>query len=354
MKDYYAILGVERSASKDDIKKAFRKLATKYHPDKKTGDEAKFKEVSEAYAVLSDDKKRAEYDAYGRSFTGGSTGGHGGGFGGFQGFGDQGVEFDLNDIFQGFGDIFGGGRGGGSEPRGRDISIDVELPLKDSVFGTTRKILLTKNSTCEACTGSGAKSGSGTVTCTTCNGNGKIRETRQSVLGSFTTVRACSACDGRGSIPKEKCPTCKGAGVKKKQEEIVLTIPAGIENGEMIRLTGRGEAIRGGTPGDLYVKVHVQPHKTIVRDGAHLRMDLNVKLTDALLGNSYNVETLDGPVTVKVPAGIKNNEVLRIKGKGVGSEGRRGDFLARVRIDIPQRLSGRAKKLIEELREEGI
>lgn len=352
MKNYYEILGIEKNASTDDIKKAFRKLATKYHPDKKTGDEAKFKEISEAYAVLSDEKKRAEYDAYGRSFSGGG----GAGFNGFQGGfgGAQGFEFDLSDIFEGFGDIFGGGGRGQSANRGRDISMDVELPFKEAVFGTTRKVLLTKNGTCDTCKGSGAKAGTAMETCSTCNGNGKIRETRQSVLGAFTTVRACTTCDGRGTIPKEKCATCKGAGILRKEDEIVLTIPAGIEHGEMIRLTGRGEAVRGGTPGDLYVKVHVTPHKTITRDGANLRTNLTVKLTDALLGGSYSVETLDGPVSVKIPAGIKNGEVLRIKGKGVGQGSGRGDFMLRVLIDTPQRLSGRAKKLIEELREEGI
>ncbi len=356
MKDYYEVLGVEKGASADDIKRAFRKLASKYHPDKKTGDEARFKEISEAYSVLSDEKKRAQYDMHGSSFNGGGGGGQGfGGFGGFDFNGaqnGQGFEFDLNDIFSGFGDMFGGG--GRNKARGRDISIDIEISFKESVFGTNRTVLLTKNSTCENCTGSGAAPGSSLQTCGTCNGNGKVRETRSSVLGSFTTVRACDTCHGKGQVPKEKCTKCKGHGVLKKEEEISITIPSGIENGEMIRMTGRGEAIQAGTPGDLYVKIHVTPHKTITREGDNLRTTVTIKLTEALLGSSQTVETFDGPTSIHIPEGIKNGEVLRIKGKGVKGSGSRGDFLVRIIIDIPQKLSRRARKLVEELKEEGI
>ena len=351
MKDYYDILGVEKGASQDEIKKAFRKLAAKHHPDKKGGDEAKFKEVSEAYAVLGDAKKRAEYDTYGRSYSGAQNGPWGG-FGGFGGA--QGVEFDLNDIFEGFGDIFGGAARGGSRVRGRDISIDVELTFKEAIFGTTRTVLLSKNNICATCSGSGADPKEGSVTCTTCNGNGKIRETRQSILGAFTTVRECTVCDGRGTVPKVACATCGGRGVLKSEEEIVIKVPAGIEHGEMIRMTGRGEAVRNGTPGDLYIKVHVSPHASIVREGLNLKTTLAVKLTDALLGSSYTIETLDGAVTLKIPAGIKSGELLRIRDKGVPQDGRRGDFLVKVTIDTPQKLTRKAKKLIEELRTEGI
>lgn len=350
MKDYYEILGVEKNASKDDIKKAFRKLAAKYHPDKKTGDEAKFKEVSEAYAVLSDEKKRAEYDTYGKAYSGGGSGGFN--WGGFEGFGGQGVEFDLNDIFEGFGDIFGGGQR--REKRGRDISIDLEVSFKDAVFGTERNVLLTKNNTCAQCSGSGAKEGTETITCSTCNGNGKIRETRQSILGNVTTVRACSTCSGIGKIPKEKCAVCSGAGVVRSEEEIKITVPPGISSGEMIRLTGRGEAVKGGASGDLYVKLHVTPHKNIKREGANLVMELPIKLSDALLGGTYTIETLEGNTQLKIPSGIKNGEMLRIRGKGVPKQNGRGDFLVSIHIDIPQKLSRRAKKLVEELREEGI
>lgn len=356
-KDYYEVLGLQKGASKDEVKKAFRKLAAQYHPDKKTGDEAKFKEISEAYAVLGDEKKKAEYDAYGHAFQGAGGGGAQGGFGGFnwqdfqQAAGGQGFDFDINDIFENFG--FGGG-GGRRQARGRDISIDIELSFKESVFGVTRKVLLTKNNTCTHCSGTGAKEGTDMTDCSTCNGNGKVRETRQSIMGSFQTVRECNVCHGTGKVPKEKCGHCAGAGVMRSEDEIEINIPAGIQNGEMIRMTGRGEAIQGGTPGDLYIKVHVKAHETIKREGANLISPLPVKLTDALLGAEYGVETLDGNVKIKIPAGVKHGEMLRIKGKGVEQNGRRGDFLVRISIETPTKLSRKARKLVEDLRGEGI
>lgn len=357
MKDYYGILGVQRGASKDEIKKAFRTLASKYHPDKKTGDEAKFKEISEAYSVLSDDKKRAEYDTMG-SYTAGGQGGPWGGFGGFQGGaqGAQGFEFDLNDIFENFGDMFGGGRQGGPRraSRGNDISVDIELSFKEAVFGTRRSLKLMKNGTCTSCKGSGARAGTEMISCTTCNGNGRIRETRQSILGQFATVRECSDCRGTGKMPKEKCPDCAGFGVRRIEDIVDINIPAGIDHGEMIRMTGRGEAVQGGVSGDLYIKIHVQSHPTIKRDGDTLMTTAKVKLTDALLGTTYSVETLDGAVDIKIPEGVKHNEQLRIKNKGVPDGSVRGDFLVKVQIEMPQKLSKQAKKLIEELRKENI
>ncbi|MAZ67678.1 molecular chaperone DnaJ [bacterium] len=352
MKDYYDILGVKKSASESEIKKAFRALAQKYHPDKKTGDEAKFKEASEAYAVLGDKKKRAEYDAYGRTFAGG---GPRGGFDGFdfsqfqQGH-SGGFEFDLGDIFS---EVFGSHRT--RVRRGRDISMDVELDFKDAVFGVERSILLNKIAACATCTGSGAKDKSEMKTCGTCNGNGSIRETRRSMLGTFTSTRECSECHGIGKIPKTPCEGCKGQGVYRQQEEIKLSIPAGIDNGEMIRLPGRGEAVRGGESGDLYVKVHVRPHKDFIRSGKNLRLNLNVKLTDALLGGSYTIPTLEKSIELKIPAGITHGEVLRVPGKGIPREhGTRGDLLVTVRIDLPKKLSRNAQKLVEELRKEGV
>lgn len=354
MKDYYEILGIQKTASKDEVKKAFRKLAAKYHPDKKGGDEAKFKEISEAYATLGDDKKRSEYDTYGRSYAGGGAGAQQGQWGGFQGgFGGAGVEFDINDIFQGFGDMFGGG-GGQRQTRGHDISVDIELTFKESVFGTKRTLKLTKNNMCSTCKGSGAKPHTDTTTCTTCNGNGRVRETRQSILGQFATVRECSACTGTGKIPKEKCSDCAGVGVRRSEDIIDIDIPAGIEPGEMIRMTGRGEGVRGGTPGDLYIKVHVQRHASIHRVDSTLESLLRVKLTDALLGATYGVETLDGTIQIKIPEGVKHGEILRIKGKGVPVGSSRGDFHVKIVIDIPEKLSRSARKLIEELKKEGI
>lgn len=359
-KDYYETLGIQKGASKDEVKKAFRKLASQYHPDKKTGDEAKFKEISEAYAVLGDEKKKAEYDTYGHAFQGAGGSQQQGGFGGFNwadfqqaaGAGGQGFEFDMSDLF---GDMFNGG-GSQRQARGRDISIDIELQFKEAVFGTHRKVLLTKNSTCSKCGGTGAKEGTEQTTCSTCNGQGRVRETRNSFMGQVQTVRECNVCHGRGQVPKEVCGTCAGTGVARAEEEIEINVPAGIQDGEMIRMTARGEAITNGTPGDLYIKVHIKNHKTIRREGNDLISELRVKLSDALLGHTYKVETLESEVDIKIPAGVKHGEMLRIKGKGVptGSGSARGDFLVKINIDLPQKLSRKAKKLIEELRGEGI
>lgn len=353
-KDYYQILGLQKGASKEEVKKAFRKLAAKYHPDKKTGDEAKYKEITEAYAVLGDDKKKAEYDTYGQAFSG-AGGGAGAGFGGFdfsqfqQGFNGQGFEFDLNDLFQGFG--FGGGA---RAQRGHDISIDINLSFKESIFGVTRSVLLTKQNTCDTCSGSGAKPGTKLKTCTTCNGNGRVRETRQSIMGSFSTVRECHDCRGTGEIPEERCEVCRGAGVVRNQSQITIKVPAGIQNGEVIRMTGQGEAISGGQPGDLYIKVHVEGHPSITREGNNLYTKLSIKLTDALLGGVYTVETLEGKTELKIPAGIAHGELIRIKGKGVPSDRGAGDFLVRISIETPKKLSRKAEQLVEQLREEGL
>ncbi len=352
-KDYYQILGIEKGASKDEVKKAFHKLAHKYHPDKKTGDEAKFKEVSEAYAILSDEKKRAEYDAYGRVFNGGNGGGGGNPFEGFdfsQFTGANGFEFDLGDIF---GDIFGGG--GSRERRGRDISIDLQLPLRDVVFGTERTVMLTKASKCAVCAGSGAAPGSEMITCKTCNGKGKIHETRNSIFGSIATTSICPDCGGAGTIPKNPCTECRGSGVTRRQEDIAIKVPPGIADGEMIRLQGMGEAIPRGTSGDLYVKIRVERDPVFSREGANLLMNLTVKLTDALLGATYTVKTFDGDISVKIPAGISFGELLRVKGKGiVVPHGSRGDLLIRILIQIPNKLSRSAKESVEKLKEEGI
>lgn len=354
-KDYYKILGVEKTASADEIKTAFRRLAHKYHPDK-GGDEAKFKEVSEAYQVLSDTKKRAEYDQYGSVGGNQGFGGQGGfDFSGFSGMGGQGFEgVDLNDIF---GDLFGGGgrRTRAQARRGRDISVDEELTFKEAVFGVERTVSVNKASSCGTCQGSGAKPGTKMNTCTKCNGRGQITETRQSILGTFTQARSCGTCSGSGKIPEEKCGTCKGDGVVHKRETFTVKIPAGIENGEMVRLTGAGEAVQGGVSGDLYVRIHVAPHKIFTRQGAHLLMSLSVKLSDALLGTEYSLETLDGPITLTIPRGVSSGETLRIKGKGVPYDKKhRGDIFITLVIKNPTKLSKKAEKLIQELREEGL
>jgi molecular chaperone DnaJ len=352
--DYYELLGITKTASKEDIKKAFHKLAHKYHPDKKGGDADRFKEVSEAYSVLSDDKKRAEYDSYGRVFGAGGAGGFGGaGAGGFdfsqfQDAFNQGG-FDMGDIFS---DFFAGGT---RTRRGRDISIDIELSFRDSVFGVKRSVLLAKTGVCDTCQGSGAAKGSEVITCTHCNGQGKVHETTNSFFGAVTMVQPCRHCRATGKIPKEKCHTCRGEGIYKKQEEIEIAVPAGIDGGEMIRLSGMGEAVGGGTSGDLYVKVHVTPDARFKKDGPNLVTELSVKLSDALLGASYKIESLDGTEDLDIPQGVKHGEMLVIRGKGVPTaRGKRGDLYVKVRITLPQKLSRSARGLIEKLREEGI
>lgn len=362
-KDYYAILGIDKKATKDDVKKAFRKLAHKYHPDKKGGDEAKFKEASEAYTILSDDKRRAEYDAYGRVFSGGPSSGNGpegfdfsqfGGFGGAEGF-----DVNIDDLFGGFADIFGRGTSRG-RPRGRDISIDIEVPFKEGIFGTTRKVLITKDATCTRCHGSGGEPNAGTKTCPTCNGKGQIVESRRSPFGVFQSVSTCKSCHGRGKVPEKLCRECRGAGTSRREEEIVVSVPAGIESGQVIRMSALGEAIAGGEAGDLYVKVHVRPHPRFRKEGFNLVTDLSIKVSDALTGADYPLDTLDGPTTVKVPPLRAADEILRMKGKGVpmdrsySGQSHRGDLLIRIKVEFPTKLSHTAKDILKKLKEEGI
>ncbi len=383
MKDYYKILGLEKSASKDEIKKAFRKLAHEHHPDKTKGDPSagqKFKEASEAYSILSDDQKRQQYDTFGSAGSGAgfnpAGGAYGGGFGGQGGFNGstgspfgngsgfdfsqftqgangQGFEFDLGDIF---GDFFGGGHGRGQaqQRRGRDISIDIQVTFEESIFGVERDILVTKTAKCLTCEGSGAATGTPMETCKTCNGKGKLNETRRSFIGVFNTTRVCDTCHGKGQVPKEKCHTCHGEGVLERQQEISVKIPPGMEDGEMIRLGGIGEAIPNGQAGDLYVKVHVNPHAHIKKDGINLVMDLKVRLTHALTGYDELLKTLDGDVVIKIPVGINTGEILRVKGKGVPNGNKRGDLFVRITVDIPKKLSRTASKLVEELKKEGL
>ena len=357
-KDYYEILGVSKGASKDEIKKAFHKLAHKHHPDKNKGDDTKFKEVNQAYQTLSDDQKRAQYDRFGADGPQGFNPGQGGGFGGFDFSGFQnggGVEFDMGDLGDIFGDFFGGGRSRQQARRGRDISTEIDLSFEDSVFGVERTILLTKQSTCDICKGSGGKPGVKMDTCKTCNGNGQIREMKRSILGTFESLRTCEVCYGSGKVPAEKCTECHGRGVRNKQEEIKVKIPAGINNGEMVRMTGMGEAVQGATSGDLYIKINVKGHSTFKRDGLNLTMDLPIKLSDAILGMKYDLKVLEGnTVEVKIPEGINHGDLLRVKGRGVPSGRGRGDIILRIQIKMPTRLSKKAKDVVEKLKEEGI
>lgn len=369
-KDYYNILGVNKKASKDEIKKAFRKLAHEHHPDKKGGNADKFKEINEAYSILSDDSKRSQYDMYGQTFSaqgGGASGWAGSAGSGFEGFDFSGFQngsfrgnpfgsaegmegFDLSDIF---GEFFGGGRKSRVR-RGRDISIDIELSFEEVIFGGERTIVLNKSSECTVCKGSGAKPGSEKLECKTCNGKGKIHETKRSIFGSFQVARTCDECLGSGKVPKEKCSHCNGVGIIKGAEEIKVKIPTGVENGEMIRLGGAGEAAPQSTPGDLYVKIHVRKHKIFRKENNDLVMDLEIKLSDALLGAEYKIETLDGPIALQIPMGSNTGDILRIKGKGVPTGRNRGDILAYLNVKLPKKLSKGAREAVEKLKEEGV
>lgn len=394
-KDYYKILGVDKSASKDEIKKAFRKMAHEHHPDKTGGDDKKFKEVNEAYSVLSDDSKKAQYDQFGSEGPagfGGGTGYSGQGFGGFdfsgftggQGFGGfgggDGVEFDLGDIF---GSVFGGGTRGGrggraKTPKGSDISVDLEISFKESIFGAEKEFSLHRTMECSHCKGTRAEaksngdkaSASDFDTCKTCDGSGQIIETRRSMFGAFQSAHLCDTCAGTGKIPKHKCSVCKGKGIEHKKDTITVIVPAGIEGGEMLRVHGKGEAVTGGTTGDLYIRVHIRHTSSdshIVKKGTNLEMNHTIKLSDALLGGESDIETLDGTVTMTIPQGITHGEILRVKNKGVpygagasnpntstASSTKRGDLMVHIKVNIPSKLSKNAKKLIEELKKEGI
>ncbi len=363
-KDYYNILQVEKTTSQDDIKKSFRKLAHKFHPDKATGDEEKFKEINEAYQVLGDEKKRQQYDQFGAGFE--QQGGFGGGMNwedfmrasrGQGGFGGANVNFngvDLGDIFgEMFG--FGGGRGRGSrQVRGRDIQMDIELSFRDAVFGVERTITVTKNNACDVCSGSGAEPGSSLDTCKECKGQGQVRRVQQTMLGAMQNVVQCGLCHGQGKVPEKHCAHCGGDGVAKSESKIVVKIPAGIDNGSSVRLSGNGEFPgAGGEAGDLYVVVHVQPDKEFIREGNDIYTQAHITYPQAVLGDKIEINTLDGKKKLVIPSGTQSHQEFRLKGLGVpylrGSG--RGSQFVKVIVTIPKKPNRKAKKLIEELKE---
>lgn len=359
-KNYYEILGVNKNASKEEIKKAFRVLAHKYHPDKNNGDDKKFKEVNEAYQILSDDKKRANFDRFGSSDMGGfSQGGQNGGFGGFDfsGFGQNGEGFDMGDLSDIFGDFFGGGMGRSNQRvrKGKDLTVEINITFEESIFGTTKEIIINKKSICDSCNGSGAKKGTKMNTCKMCNGQGQVREIKRSIFGNISNVKTCEVCSGSGQIPSEKCNDCNGTGIRKKEEKIKINIPAGINIGEMIKMNGMGEAVSGGKSGSLYVKININPHSIYKRQGLNLIMELSIKLSDSLLGMVYKLKTLEGNIIeVKIPEGIKHGEFLRVRGKGVPSSLGRGDIIIHIKVNLPSKISRKAKDIIEKLKEEGL
>lgn len=360
-KDYYDILGIEKGASQDEIKKAFRKKAHTYHPDKKTGDEAKFKEVNEAYQVLGDEEKRKQYDQFGSTFD------QQGGFGGnatWEDFmrqargGNGGAHFDFGGMDFGdiFGDMFGfGGQRGRRQKRGNDIQIDVEITFDEMIKGTEKKVELTKNNACDTCKGNGAKPGSSLKSCGTCHGQGQVQQVQRTILGAMQTVVPCPECGGQGQIPDEKCPSCDGIGVKHSHSSYVVQIPAGIDSGQSIRLTGKGESIGSlGSPGDLYVRVHVKADNRFVRDGYDLMTEATISYPQAVLGDTIAIETPYGEKKLVIPAGTASGQKIRVKAHGIphlrGSS--KGDQYVTVTVDIPKKIGRKAKKLLQELQEE--
>jgi len=346
-RDYYEVLGVSKDATTDEIKKAYRKLARQYHPDANPGDqnaEAKFKEINEAYVVLCDPEKRAGYDRFGHADPNGQGFGGFGGFGG--GFGDFGGFGDIFDMFFG-----GGGRRRTGPERGSDIRTDIEISLKDAAFGLEREIKVPRVETCGTCGGSKAAAGSKPQTCSTCGGTGQVQYSQSTPFGRVVQSRTCDRCHGTGKIIDKPCPTCRGTGQVRKTRNIKINVPPGVDNGSRLRLAGEGEAgVRGGPPGDLYVYIHVKPHRIFQREGDDLICEIPVSFAQAALGDELDVPTLDGKARLKIPEGTQSGTIFRMKGKGIphlNGYGQ-GDQHVRVKVITPTKLSDKQKELLRE------
>ncbi len=354
-KDFYKILGVEKSASQDDVKRAFRKLAHEHHPDKKGGNEAKFKEINEAYQVLGDEQKRKQYDQFGSAAFDGSGGGNpfagGGGFpGGFNfDFGGAGFE-DLGDILGG---MFGGGGGGGGRGRaahGENIEVAMTLRFEEAVFGVEKEIPLTRNSTCARCAGTAAEPGTKMKTCTTCDGKGFRITMQRTLLGAMQMKTACDECHGVGEKPEKPCTTCNGSGVVHGRTTVRVDIPAGVDDGVTVRVRGEGESIgAAGERGDLYLRIRVVPDTRFRRDGSTIYVQKNIGFTQAALGDTIDVDTVDGKVEVKIPQGTQSGDELRLRGKGVPSSRGRGDQVVIINVVTPTKLDKKEQELLREL-----
>ena len=344
-RDYYEVLGVQKNASDDDLKKAYRRLAMKFHPDRNPGDsvaEERFKEAKEAYEVLSDTRKRAAYDQFGHAGVDASM----------QGGARQAGGASFSDIFGDvFGDIFGNARGGPNQAyRGADLRYNLELSLEDAVFGTTAKIRIPTHIDCHHCNGSGAKPGTKPTTCTTCNGIGQVRMQQ----GFFSIQQTCPRCRGQGTIISDPCKHCRGAGVVEEQKTLSVKVPAGVDNGDRIRLSGEGErGENGGPAGDLYVQIQIKDHPIFTRDESNLYCEVPISFTTAALGGELNVPTLDGQVSLKIPPETQTGKLFRLRGKGVKPvrSGTVGDLLCRVKVETPVNLTRQQKELLLQLAE---
>jgi len=360
--DYYNTLGVAKDASDDEIKKAYRRMALQHHPDKHKGDkdtEQKFKEINEAYQVLSDKQKRAQYDRFG------SAGGAQGFGGGGAGFGDGGFDFSNFSGASGFGDIFetffGGGMGGGGQrgkrgPRpGNDIEVAITLSFEEAAFGVEKELSITKPATCKHCQGSGAEPGSKTVTCPTCNGTGEVRSVRQTIFGNMAVSQPCPKCHGEGRMHEKQCTVCQGSTRTRTQENIKVKIPAGVDNDSAVRLSGRGEAgIFGGPNGDLYVHIRVTPSKKFIRHDHDIHSETHIHFLQAILGDDIEIETIHGNVTLKIPAGTQSDKVFRLKEHGIQKlrSDNKGDHYVKIIVDIPTKISRKEREIYLELAKE--
>jgi molecular chaperone DnaJ len=358
-KDYYSTLGVARDASESEIKKAYRDMSKLWHPDKHKGEkkaEDKFKEINEAYEVIGNAKRKQQYDQFGSA--GGPSGGGSAGAGGFDfsGF-QQGDMGDLGDMFSSF---FGGQQGGGrgrqrSNNRGRDIQVRITIDFIDVVKGAKKVIAIEKFVICQDCSGSGAADNGKLITCTDCNGTGQVTHTAQSFFGTIQQAVICGKCQGSGQVPEKPCTNCKGEGRKRDKAEITIDVPAGIHDGQTLRLQGQGDAgSHGDASGELYVQIQVKKDPKFIRDNDDIRTEINVSVLDAILGTDVKVQTVHGEVTLKIPAGTQPNQVMRLKGKGlpVLSSSRTGDHFVTVKIEVPKKLSKQEKKLYEELKKD--
>ncbi len=356
-RDYYEVLGVSKSVDKTALKKAYRKMAIKYHPDKNPDDKAaeeKFKEAAEAYEVLSNEDKRSRYDQFGHAGMSGAAGG-GGGFGG--------GGFNMDDIFSNFGDIFGGHFGGGGGfggggrrqrvNKGSNLRVRVKLTLEDIAKGVEKKLKVTKQIACDACDGSGAKDSHSHSTCTTCNGAGQVTRVQQTILGQVQTASICPTCGGDGKVITSKCTKCHGEGLMKAQEVITINIPPGVEEGMQLSVSGKGNAARrGGINGDLLVLIEEVPHPELIKDGNNLLYNLFISVPDAIIGTAEEIPTIDGRVKVKIDAGTQSGKILRLKGKGLPDVNRygTGDLLVKINVWIPKNISKEEQKIIDKLK----
>lgn len=351
-RDYYEVLGVSKSASADEIKKAFRRAAVEHHPDK-GGDEAKFKEINEAYEVLKDSSKRQRYDQFGHAGVGGNGGG--GPFGG-QG---QNINFDFGDL--GLGDIFGsffGGQAGGRrqqrQARGHDVETSIDISFEDAVFGTEVDLRLNLEDNCEHCKGTTVEPGHDLKTCDECKGSGQVVTSMRTIFGNIQQASVCPKCGGKGKVPEKVCSVCRGKGTQRKAQEISLKVPAGVDDGATIRLREHGEAIANGPKGDLYVNIRVRPHKKFTREGDLILSEETIGMVQAALGTEIEVETVDGPIKMKIPAGTQSGTDFKLSNHGVPHlrADSRGAHIVTINVETPTRLTKRQRELLEELQKE--